>query len=188
MTKVTLTLPESLEVAIRGEESIFTPSASIPESILVACIAYGWQQKNADAAASAARIAADEEKVSDDAFTAWRKDEANAPAIAAKRREMIEASITARLEGDWTTRAAASPRNALDDYRVAIVLGMIRKAPESPVAKAYAAIPSDDQKARRAFRLDIAAKNAAVIDPLAVAEMERDAALADAVSDATLSA
>lgn len=104
--KVTITLPDQLSVRVRGSDPILTETSSIPADILARAVEYGWQQANADAAASAASVALPA-GLEGEARKAWLADEANGPAILATRQQMIRDSIARKVNGEWHAARAA---------------------------------------------------------------------------------
>lgn len=166
MTTIKTIIPATVAFKVQGIESNVDVSTGHADAI-AAVFEYGlrrWMQDHINSLAKAARD-------NDESF-----DTADA----------IEARLAQFQSGDITSRRPAAPKNDLDDYRVAVVLDMFRAQPETDAAKAYAAIPSDDQKARRVFRMNIAAKNAAIIDPLAQSRMDADRAAREAFGEASL--
>ena len=169
MSTIKAQIPASVAFKVQGAESSVDVATGHADAI-AAVFEYGlrrWMQDHINSLAKAHRD--DGGDITDE----WTAD-------------AIDARLAQFVSGDITSRRPAAPKNDLDDYRVAIVLDMLKAQPESDAAKAYAAIPSDDQKARRAFRLDLAANNAAIVDPLATAAMERDKALRESMSAAAL--
>ncbi len=175
-------LPETLSVAIRGEDSVNVETSTVPAEMLALCVAYGWQQKNADAASSAARVAASESGVDMDdekAVKAWIGDESNKAAIASMRRTLIEQAVEDRQNGVWATRATATESDPLDKYRVQVVRAYIRAAADAKIKDRktrekflkldfdYKQIDSTEQKERRALLLEFANKHADAINPRA---------------------
>mgnify|MGYP001374167354 CR=1 FL=1 len=153
MPTIKITLPESLSVAIRGAESIETPTAIIPAEIIARAVEYGWQQANADAASGAAKVAcpADvtkglEGEAAAKAVKAWMADESNAPAILKVRQDMIRDSIARKLEGEWKAARAAGDGTTVtpleaEVYRM-LASADFRKAAASAFPTVYAVFES----------------------------------------------
>lgn len=171
MTKITLDLPETLFVRTRADGVVTeTPVSDIPADILATCVAHGWQQKNVDSASAAARIAATAalpDDASDADIKAWMTDDANADAISAERVTIIKDSVAARLAGDWNTRGVGTTADPMDVYRAQAVRKVLANPSNAKRKAEYDAIPSDDQKARVAFLLDLFAKHEKALTPAA---------------------
>ena len=191
MTKLSFTLPKStFTVSKRDGASIDVEMSQIPAELFAAFLIDGVAEYLRDSSASALAIAYDAahegHTLDDEELKAARKEWATPERIAPTSMALMSSALDRLYAGERRIVRASAPKDSLDDYRIAVVLDMIRQAPETDVATAYAAIPSDDQPARRAFRLDIAAKNAAIVDPMARNRMEADAAKAKAMESTTL--
>lgn len=145
--------PASLTVDLTAQGQSFTVTpADFSPSAIEAIFTYGvrrWFQDSLNAQAAQARNAGI------DITEAWVKDSFN------QRLEQAVSGVTVR-------KSAATAADPLDPYRISVLRGLMKAQPNGPLAKAYKAIPSDDQPARQAYLLDVAGKNAAKIDPLAL--------------------
>lgn len=176
MTNFTITLPESFTVTSRGVSETFA-TAEFAHQLANAAMS-GFQHTLKDATASALASAFDaahpDHGLDGQALTAARKAFAaspdNADAIADEVRNLMLSRAAALRDGDeWAMRGASTDTDPLDFYRRAVVRDALKKAKESDAAKEYAAIPSDDQKARNEYLLALAARNADAVDRAAAA-------------------
>jgi hypothetical protein len=175
-------------IANRSGAIVTVNTADMSPDTLARIFEYGLTQKVNDAA-SGALLAAMVESIGEDAYDAtpearktWGKDN---PDSVNDMRDTLRAECAANIAANiWgQTRATGRTVDSLDTYRVAIVLDLIRAKPESPVAKEYNKIDSSDQKARYEYRLQWAAAQSDVIDPIA-----RDRQTADKAANAALAA
>lgn len=187
MTNLSITLPASFTVASR-KRNIAVETASLSSEIIAQAVIHGLTQSIADAAASALADAYEsanpEHKLEGEALKAARKawGAANADAVADAAEGNMRKRLDALLAGEWQTRGSSVDTDPLDPYRRAVVREAISKDKDSDAWKAYAAIPSDDRKARDTFLLGLASKNAKAVDRVARARMEADQAAKAAAS------
>tara|TARA_R110000868_G_scaffold76760_12_gene220480 strand:+ start:1526 stop:2020 length:495 start_codon:yes stop_codon:yes gene_type:complete len=93
--------------------------------------------------------------------------------------------LAALYENQWAIRATATG-DPLDPYRVTIIREALAKPRNKEANAIYLAIPSDDQKARRAFLLSIAAQNSHDVDIEAKRRLAVDEADSAAISGLTI--
>lgn len=115
----------------------------------------------------------------------WFQDHINSQAKAARddgteitdkwAKETFDSRLAQAVSGEITMRSAAT-NDPLDQYRLQVIRIAFRNDPKSDSAQTYAAIPSDDQKARRAFLLEVARNNAKKVDPVAEQLRQQDEA------------
>lgn len=154
-----INLPATHEVSSRGK-TVTVDLAKLSADMIAKLALHGLTQKVADAAAGAKKAAG--EDASDDL-------------IAATGWQLMDA-VAKRLEsGDWgAERGGGATADPLDKWRLQVMRD-IMKTPKGAALKAkHDAISSDDQKARRELLLEVAAKNAGIVDK--EAEKRRDAA------------
>ncbi len=187
MTNFTIALPDTFTVASR-KRNVVVETASLSQEIIAQAVIHGLTQSIADAAASALADAYEsanpEHGLADDALKAARKawGTANPDAVADAAEGNMRKRLDALLAGEWQTRGSSVDTDPLDPYRRAVVREAISKDKDSDAWKAYAAIPSDDRKARDTFLLELASKNAKAVDRVARARMEADQAAKAAAS------
>lgn len=156
MTKFEIEMPATHDVASRGKV-VTVDIAKLSPDIVAKLVLHGLTQKVADAAAGAKKAAgddADDDKIAD---TAWNLMDA-----VAKRLE----------SGDWgVERGAGVAGDPLDKFRLSVMRD-IMKTPQGTALKAkFDKTPKDEQ---RAMLLEVAAKNAEIVDREAI--KRRDAA------------
>jgi hypothetical protein len=93
--------------------------------------------------------------------------------------------LAALYDNQWAVRATATG-DPLDPYRITIIREALAKPHNKEANAIYLAIPSDDQKARRAFLLSIAAQNSHAVDIEANRRLAIDKEDAAAVSGLTI--
>lgn len=151
-------MPATHEVSSRGK-TVTVDLAKMDEAMIVKLALHGLTQKVADAAAGAKKAAgegADEELIAE---TGW---------------QLMDA-VARRLEsGDWgAERGSGGSADPLDKWRLAVMRDIMKTPNGAELKKKYDAISSDDQKARKELLLDVAAKNAEIVDK--EAKKRRDA-------------
>lgn len=162
MTTFNTTIPATVSIRVQGFGTEIDLT-QIPAESLAAMVAYGVRRKYQDSINSAAKELRDEGKPVDG-------------------EELFEAFHERVLEGALGARGESVASDPLDKYRRQIVRDLLAKDKTGKGWKGYTAIDSADRKARDAYLLAIAAKNAAKIDPVAQAMLERDRADAKAVA------
>ena len=168
----------AISVSTRGIVRAVDMTKLSPE-IINLVFEYGLRQKLADAAASALANAFEEHNpahgLHGDALKSKRKEwgEANESLVLDHATTMLEAAIDKLYAGDWTARGESVTADPLDKYRQAVVRDIIAKDKQSAAWKAYNAIDSTDQKARKKYLLELAAQRPETID--AMAQARRDA-------------
>ena len=150
----TTTAPSTISIRVQGFETEIDVS-TLPLESLHACIAYGVRRKYQDSINSAAAAIRDE----------GEKPDGEALFNAFHKRVM---------ESDLGSRGEAVGSDPLDKFRKAIVREALAKDKKSEGWLAYEAIDSSDRKARDAFLLDIAKRNASKVDPKAKQRLEAD--------------
>ena len=181
----TFTIAPTFAVENRTGSTVTLSTADMNAATIAYLLEYGVRQAVNDAGASALAEAYTEETglsgkdVDEAERKAWGK--ANPDAVN-DMRETLRTERAASLEANviGTQRAASRHADPLDIHRLAIVLDLIKSAPASATAKAYAKIPAKDQAARKQFRLAWAAEQSDVVDPIA----KRMLADADATANA----
>lgn len=138
MPTITITLPESFTFTKRNGATVTQPVADIHESVLAALFQYGWKQKVNDAASGHPE-----------------KPEA---------QKAMESAITSLSEGTWAMRTGSTPSDPLEPFFAEVAAEWIKANPAHDIAKAYAAIDSKEQKARREFRVKVGAGVKALAD------------------------
>lgn len=162
MTTINVSAPAAVSIRVQGFATEIDLT-QIPAESLAAMVAYGVRRKYQDSINSAAKEARDAGESID-----------GAALFNAFHARVLDAALGVRGES-----ITADP---LDKYRRAIVRDLLAKDKAGAGWKGYAAIDSADRKARDAYLLGIAQKNAAKIDPVAQAMLERDRADAKAVA------
>ena len=150
----TTTAPSTVSIRVQGFETDIDLSA-LPLESLHACIAYGVRRKYQDSINSAA---------------AAIRDEGGKP----DGQALFESFHKRVLEGELGVRGESVSADPLDKYRREIVRETLSRDKEGKGWKAYSAIDAKDRKARDAFLLAIATKNAAKVDPVANERLEAD--------------
>lgn len=191
MTEVTITLPEPFDVALRNGASVTVDPAQFSPEIIAQQWLYGVKQVLPDAASGALANAFDaafDHELTGDELKAARKafGADNPDAVRDEAQRLMEERLAQQIAGEWAVRSASgAASDPVDAYRLSAALDWIRDNPESDDAHAYAAIPSDDQPARKEFRLELAAR----IDGMeAIAQRRYRRALEDAAEMAALKA
>lgn len=158
----TATVPAAVSVRVQGHETEIDVTA-IPADSLAAMVAYGIRRKYQDSINSAAKELRDAGESVDGAA--------------------LFTDFHARvMDGNLGVRGESITADPLDKYRRAIVRAIISSDKESKAWKDYDAIDSSDRKARDEYLLNLAAKNAAKIDPLAQAQLDADRKASKAVA------
>jgi hypothetical protein len=166
MTTFTANVPATVSIRVQGFEADIDVT-SLPESALAAMVTYGVRRKYQDSINSAAKEL---------------RDAGDSPDGA----DLFEAFHQRVIDGMLGVRAESASADPLDRFRKAIVRGIISRDKSSKAWKGYAAIDSADRKARDEYLLDLAAKNAEKINPLAEAELEREREAAKATASLSL--
>ena len=146
--KTTITTESTFTIGKRNGASVTVDVSKLPESIIAELFAYGLGQKVRDASS---------------AF----------PDVEGSVTSM-QSCVDKLYSGEWTMRGESVASDPLDKYRVQIVRKLLAQETNATLKAAYNAIPSDEQAKRREFIMDIAAKNADAIDPVAIKMMEAE--------------
>ena len=146
--------PTLVSMRLQGYETEVDLS-TLPLESLHACIAYGVRRKYQDSINSAA---------------AAIRDEGGKP----DGKALFDAFHKRVLDGELGVRGESVASDPLDKYRREIVRETLSRDKESKGWKAYSSIDAKDRKARDAFLLAIATKNAAKVDPVAKERLEAD--------------
>ena len=156
--EMNVNLPATHEVSSRGK-TVTVDVAKLDADMIVKLALHGLTQKVADAAAGAKKAAG---------------EDASDELIAETGFQLMDA-VARRLEsGDWgAERGVGGTSDPLDKWRLAVMRDIMKTPNGAELKKMYDAIASDDQKARRELLLDVAGKNAAIVDK--EAEKRRDA-------------
>lgn len=150
----TTTAPAAVEIRVQGLATTIDVS-SIPTDMLHVMIAYGVRRRYQDTINNLAKQLREAgEKVDGKAL------------FEDFHNRVMESALGVRGES-----VAADP---LDKYRREIVREALAKDKKSEGWLAYEAIDSKDRKARDAFLLAIAEKNASKVDPKAKQRLEAD--------------
>lgn len=156
--EMNVNLPATHEVSSRGK-TVTVDVAKLDADMIVKLALHGLTQKVADAAAGAKKAAG---------------EDASDELIAEVGYNLMEA-VARRLEsGDWgAERGSGATADPLDKWRLAVMRDIMKTPNGAELKKKYDAIPSEDQSARRELLLEVAGKNAAIVDK--EAEKRRDA-------------
>lgn len=172
--------PETLVVDMRNGAEVTVKLEDIPADILAQAALMGLGQKVRNFAASAlmnCRTSAAGPKRNDESDEAYKKRvesmTVGTEALLEESQSCMEAGLKRLYEGDWgaerSTGGTAS--DPLDKWRLMVMRDIMKS--NAALKELHDAIPSEDQKGRRALLLEKAAMNAEAIDPLA--EQRRDA-------------
>jgi hypothetical protein len=134
---VTITIPKFFTVSKRNGAAVSARLAKLPLEQVRELFLYGLGQKVRDASSAFPDP--------DDSNTAMQK------------------CLDALYANQWAMRATASG-DPLDPYRIAIIREALAKPHNKDSLALYTAIPSDQQKDRRAFLLALAARNSVPVD------------------------
>jgi len=175
----------NLDVSKRDGSSVTVDLAQIPAAMFAEFALDGVAEYIRDSSASALINAYRDANGGKDGTVESRKAwaESNATAIAAKSARLMTEAVTRLYAGERRTRVA-SESDPLDQYRITVLRTVMRTPNGAKLKAAYDAIGSDEQPARRAFLLDIAAKNADWVDPLAEKARKDAAAKTKAAKEA----
>jgi hypothetical protein len=157
MAKYEFELPTEYEVSVqKGAATAKVNVDKLSHEVIGKLVLHGLRQKIADAAAGAKKAS----EADDETRT-----------VAEIASDLMAKVVTNLETGNWgVERSGGVTADPLDKYRIEIMREVMRVNPK--VKKAYDAIDSDDQTARREFLLKIAAKNAGTVDPEAERRME----------------
>jgi len=185
-TMKNLTIPATFEVANRNGDIITVNTTNwTPETVLRE-LAYGVKQDINDAAASALADAYEDatglsgKDVDTIERKAWGRDNPQAvydmrETLRANRRDDLESNI------HGTTRSTGRNVDPLDKYRLRVVGDLIRDHAGSALAKTYAAIDSKDAAGRKAYKMQWAASQSDLVDPVAQALFDADQAASESL-------
>lgn len=148
------TAPLTVTIQVQGYGTVIELNKIHPES-LTAMIAYGVRRKYQDSINSAA---------------AAIREEGGKP----DGKALFDAFHKRVLDGELGVRGESVTSDPLDKYRREIVRETLSRDKDGKGWKAYTAIDAKDRKARDAFLLSIATKNAAKVDPVARERLEAD--------------
>lgn len=170
--KLSIQIEETnLIVSKRDGASVTVDLAKIPETLFSDFVQEGVSEYIRDASANALMVAYlaahDGDEGNIEGRKEWAKD--NGQKIATESEALMTDAVTRLYDGIRTRRVAGGTVDPLDAFRIAYMRRLMKAAPKGDLAKAYKAIPSDEQKARTDFLLAVAAKNASTIDPEAQA-------------------
>lgn len=156
MPKIEINLPATVSVEMRNGAKCDVDVASLPDNILEAVLAHGIGQKVRDSASGVMaechdahpdwvvkdgnRFSAKDGHASD--VAAWVKDRAT---------ESMDATRDQLYAGTWATRVVGATSDPLLSYALPLITKAIANTPAKKAE--YDAIPSDDQKARREFKI-----------------------------------
>ena len=146
--------PSTVTIQVQGFNTVIDVS-TLPLESLHACIAYGVRRKYQDSINSAA---------------AAIRDEGGKP----DGKALFDAFHKRVIEGELGVRGESVSADPLDKYRREIVRETLSRDKDGKGWKAYSSIDAKDRKARDAFLLAIATKNAAKVDPVAKERLEAD--------------
>lgn len=145
-------------VTVNAQGATFTVDLSeVPAESLAIMVEYGVRRKYQDTVNSIAKKLRDE------------GEDVDGEALLADMHKRV-------VEGLLSTRGEAQSSDPLDAYRRAIVREIITADKESKAFRDYDAIDAKDRKARDAYLLELASKNAEAVDKLASARREADLA------------
>lgn len=148
------TAPATVSIKVQGFATDIDVAA-LPRESLHAMIAYGVRRKYQDSINSAA------------AALREAGDSVEGEALFNDFHKRV-------LDGSLGVRGESITADPLDKYRREIVRETLARDKEGKGWKAYAAIDPKDRKARDAFLLAIAEKNASKVDPVAKERLEAD--------------
>lgn len=142
MTKLNITVPAEVTIAKRNGATVRVDTASLHDDILADLFVYGLRQKVNDSASG---------------------EQSPEGAEAA----MLACINEALYAGEWSLRGTGVTSDPMDVYRAQAVRKVLAN-PSNKARKAeYDSIPSDDQKARVAFLLELFAKHEKALTPAA---------------------
>lgn len=154
MTTVKANIPATVAIKVQGHETEIDVS-KLPQESLEIMVAYGIRRKYQDSINSIAKELRD------------NGDDVNGEELFHDFHEKV-------LAGELNMRGESVVADPLDKYRKQVVREIISRDKSGAAYKAYAAIDSDDRKARDQYLLDLAEKNAEAVDKLAAARKQAD--------------
>jgi hypothetical protein len=165
-----IAIPLALTVNKRDGSSVEVDVAQIPEEFFADFVTDGIAEYIRDSSSAALANAYDlahpdhklEGKALRDARSAWVMD--NVPALAAESEALMTAARDRLYNGE---RRVASMSNVdpLDQWRIKVLRQVMRTETGAAMKSKHDAINSADQAARRAFLLDVAAKQRPSVTP-----------------------